>query len=288
LPFLKEKLKSDYLVIVDFDAFDTETPAISLGARGLVAFEMILKGSDSDLHSGVHGGLAYNPNRAIAELISKMYDGYGRVAIEGFYEGVVHLSEKELKEFDYKYSRKEYEKTFGVHALSCPEGLSLMEANCFLPTLEVNGMSGGYTGEGFKTVIPKEARAKISCRLVQNQDPKKIFHAIEKFLKTHLPNGMQLRVELLSHEKAFRGSPHSEVAKALEKALEEVTKKKCKRLLSGGSIPVVAKMVEALNVEVVGMGYGLATDLIHAPNEHFDIKRFEKGFLSFARMLENL
>lgn len=285
---LKQKLRADSLLVVDFDQFDREFAALSLGARGLVAFEVTLTGSQADLHSGVHGGMAYNPNRALAELLSKLWDDAGRVRVPGFYDDVLSMTQEQREQFSYRYTREQYTREFGVEAFGGDRALSLAENNWFQPTLEINGMSGGYTGAGFKTVIPAQATAKISARLVPDQDPEKIADLLATFLKKQVAAGMKIEVHYLGGEKAFRGRFDSPLAKAVAQACEEASGKPCKKVLSGGSIPIVAKMIEALQVEVVGMGYGLPTDNIHAPNEHFEMSRLEKGFLTVARTLELL
>jgi acetylornithine deacetylase/succinyl-diaminopimelate desuccinylase-like protein len=177
---------------------------------------------------------------------------------------------------------------FGIGAIGGEKGRSLGENNFFRPTLEINGISGGYAGPGFKTVIPAHAIAKLSCRLVPNQDPGKVGKQISDFLKKHVVSGMKIQVQFLGGEPAFRGRVDSNLAKAIQLACAEVTGKPCKNILSSASIPIVAKMQQELGIEVVGMGYGLPTDDIHAPNEHFDMLRFEKGFLTVARGLELL
>jgi acetylornithine deacetylase/succinyl-diaminopimelate desuccinylase-like protein len=288
LPHSKDKFKADALLVVDFDQFDETTPAITLSARGIIAFDVTLRGSHSDLHSGLHGGTAYNPNRALAELLAKVWDEEGRVQIEGFYDDVLVPTEVEKKLYASRYDEKSYRKEFGIDAIGGEKGFSLAEKTGLRPTLEINGMSGGYTGKGFKTVIPAEAKAKISCRLVANQDPEKIVKSVTDFLKKNVKSGIHIEVKLLGADKAFRGKYDSPLAKALIHASTEVMGEPCQRVLGGGSIPIVANMCDLLGVEVVGMGQGLATDQIHAPNEHFDFKRFEYGFLSFARTLELL
>lgn len=285
---LKDKLKADSLLVVDFGQFDKETPGISLGARGILSMEVTLTGSSTDLHSGIHGGLAYNPNRALAELMAKMWDEEGRVAIDGFYDDVVKTTEGELEAFAYPMELESYKHEFGIEAIGGQKGLSMVENNCFMPTLEINGMSGGYTGQGFKTVIPAKAVAKISVRLVPHQDPEKVAQLIERFLKRHLVKGMKMDIAYLGGEPAFRGSFDSDLAKAVRRASEEVTGKECKNMLCSASIPIVAKILREIEMDVVGMGYGLNSDDIHAPNEHFDMIRFHKGFLTVARSLELL
>jgi acetylornithine deacetylase/succinyl-diaminopimelate desuccinylase-like protein len=288
LPHLKEKLKADSLLVIDFDQFDQETPAISLGARGVIALEVSVTGSKSDLHSGVHGGMAYNPNKALVEMLASIWDKNGRVQIDGFYDDVIEPSVEDKKQFSFRHDLISYAKEFGIDAIGGEKGRSLAENNTFRPTLEINGISGGYTGVGFKTVIPAQAIAKLSCRLVPNQNPQRIARLISDFLKKKAPFGMKVNVTFLGGEGAFRSSLHSSLAKAVSKAAEEVTGKECKNMLCGGSIPIVASMMQTLKLDVVGMGYGLATDNIHAPNEHFDWSRFEKGFLTVGRMLELL
>lgn len=288
LPRLKEKLKADSLLVVDHDQFDKDTAAITLGARGLIALEVTLTGSNTDLHSGLHGGMAYNPNRAMAELLAKLWDEKGRVQVKGFYDDVVNLSADEKAKFASHLNESTYAEEFGIEAIGGEKGLSLDEKNAFRPTMEINGLGGGYFGAGFKTVIPAHCTAKISCRLVPHQDPRKIEQNIIEFLKKNVVSGMKIKFASFGGEAAYRGSPDSDLAKAVALAAAEVTGKECKRRLTGGSIPIVAKLIPALGVEVVGMGYGLPTDDIHAPNEHFDLKRLEKGFLTVARTLELL
>lgn len=285
---LKEKLKADTLLVIDFDQFDEKTPALTLGARGLAAFEVTLTGSKGDLHSGLLGGVAYNPNRALAELLAKVWDENGRVQIKGFYDDVLEMSDEEKRRFGFLYDKESYSKEFGIDAIGGEKGRMLADRQGFRPTFEINGMTGGYTGTGFKTVIPAHAVAKISCRLVPHQKPDKIAEHVADFLKKHVEPGIKIQVNYLGGEEAFRGSSESNLAKAVALAAHEVTGKQCKYVVSGGSIPIIAKMVKELRAEVVGMGYGLATDSIHAPNEHFDFGRFEKGFLTVARAFELL
>lgn len=285
LSSLKEKLQADYLLVVDCGLPDAGTPAIDLGGRGIVTMEIALKGSNEDLHSGSFGGVAYNPNRALAELIAECWDADGRVAVPHFYDGVEELSEEEKKLYEVAYG-KGHAKEAGIAAFSGEKGRSLVESNWLRPTLEINGLSGGYTGAGFKTVIPAKAVAKISCRLVPNQDPKKVARHVADFLKAKVKKGIELEVKIGQAARAFRGRADSRLAKAVGAAYEELFKKPCQKILSGGSIPVVADLQDAIGAQVVGMGYGLAGDQMHAPNEHFGLDRFKKGILTVARALQ--
>lgn len=288
LPALREKIKADYLLVVDFDSFDRDIPAVSLGGRGLAAIEVSLRGSDSDLHSGVYGGIAYNPNRALVELLAKLWDENGRVRVPGFYDGIVEMAKEDLKAFDCRQEREYYTHHVGIEAFGGEKGMSLHEANCFRPTLELNGIAGGYAGAGIKTVIPAVAHAKITCRLVPNQDPEKITEALAAFLKAHVVKGMKL--EIIQHKGsfAFRGRRDSKLSFAVAQAATEATGNKCRFVVGGGSIPVVPELMHASGAEVVGMGYGLLDDAIHAPNERFDMHRFEQGFLTLGRALSLL
>ncbi len=287
LSSLKEKLQAEYLLIVDCGLPDANTPAIDLGGRGIVTMDLTLKGSNEDLHSGMFGGVAYNPNRALAELIASCWDADGRVAVPHFYDDVVELSEEELRPFAESYG-KGHAKEAGIEALSGERGRSLVEANWFRPTLEVNGMAGGYAGAGFKTVIPAMAAAKISCRLVPNQDPKKIAQHVVDFLKSKVKRGIHLEVKLHQMARAYRGRADSLLARAVGSAYEELFQRPCLKILSGGSIPIAASLADATGAEVVGMGYGLAGDNMHAPNEHFGLDRFKKGILTVARALQRM
>ncbi len=285
LETLKEKLQADYLLVVDCGLPDAETPAIDLGGRGIITMDLSLRGSNEDLHSGLFGGIAYNPNRALAELIAGCWDEDGRVAIPHFYDEVIEASEEEKKAFAAAYGHG-HAKEAGIKVFSAERGRSLSEANWVRPTLEINGMAGGYAGPGFKTVIPAEARAKVSCRLVPNQDPKKIGRLVADFLRSKVKKGIEVKVDLQHGGRSYRGKADSLLAGAVGKAYEEIFKKPCLKTLSGGSIPIVADLADAIGAQVVGMGYGLASDNMHAPNEHFGLDRFKKGILTVARALQ--
>lgn len=285
LPDLKEKMKADYLLVVDFDQLSPNHPAISFGARGMISLEVTLKGSETDLHSGMCGGIAYNPNRALVELLAQLWDEEGRVQVPHFYDDVEDVSDEELGLYTFLPDHDYYVKTFGIYAFGGEKNLSLKERVWFRPTLEINGIGGGYTGAGMKTVIPSIATAKLSCRLVPNQDPKKIMASVVEFLKKNVADGIEISIKEYPGASAFRGSLHSDLAKAVSKAAEEVTGVSAKNILAGGSIPVIGAMSVICGAEVVGMGFGLPDDNIHAPNEHFDMDRFEQGFLTVGRTL---
>lgn len=284
----REKLKSDYLLAIDFNMPDASTPAITLGARGSVSMSIEFTGSDTDLHSGEHGGLAYNPLHALVETFAKFWDEKGRVAIKGFYDDVKDLSQEQKKKLDLVFDKERYKNEFGVEALFHEEGYTNLESNWFRPILMINGIGGGYFGSGFKSVIPKKAIAKVSCRIVPDQNPEKIAHLIKEFLQKHVKKGIKLKIDVIDTGLALRGDCETPLAKAVSQAMEEVFKKPCKYIYCGGSVPVVANISKELNVKPVMIGMGISTDNIHAPNEHFEIERFRKGFLCTARAIEIL
>jgi len=284
----KKDLESDYLLAVDVSMPAPGVPAITLGIRGILTMEILCRESNRDMHSGDLGGIAYNPIRSLVEGLSKFWDAQGKVAIPHFYEDVKILSKEELAQFDLEINEERVKKEFGLRSV-CPEpGFSLGESGTIRPTVEINGIQGGYTGEGFKTVIPAIAKAKVSCRLVPDQDPEKIFSHLKDFLQKQLPEGMELKIESDHGSKAFRSSKDSVIAKVAAKAYEEVLEAPCKNILCGGSIPIVAKLSEVSGAQTVMMGYGLDSDQIHAPNERFGVDRFELGFLTMGRIFGKL
>jgi len=286
LPSLKDKLKADYILAVDCGIPDENTPAINLGARGVCQVTMDVTGSSSDLHSGDFGGIAYNPLRAVAELIDKFWDVKGKVAVPHFYDDVKAITKEDKKAFIEEKGAKVYETKHGIFSFFNENGYSLEESNVLRPTLEINGIGGGYFGKGFKTVIPATVTVKISCRLVPDQNPKKILKELSDFIKKHIHKGMKVKLDMEGTGKALRCSKDSAIVEVATKAYEEVFKKPCRTVLMGGSIPILSEMIEILDADLVGIGLGLLDDNIHAPNEHFGKDRFEKGFLIISRILE--
>lgn len=288
LPSLKEQFKADSLIICDFDSGSDGSFYLTLGARGCMALEVCLTGSDKDLHSGQLGGLAYNPNRAMVELLTKLWDENGTIQVDGFYDNVVPISAKEIQTLSFDTTKEDLQRDFAINELGNEKDRSLMESNWLRPTVEINGLYGGYSGEGTKTVIPAKCRAKITCRLVLDQDPMHVYQSLETFFKKNAPQGMLIDVKNHGGVGGYRSSLGGPFVAALERAAKEVTKKPIKYVLSGASIPVAAEFAKILDVDVLGIGYGLATDEIHAPNEHFDQARFEKGFLTVIKMFDYL
>ena len=284
----ESELKADHLLVIDFDMPNQKTPGITLGMRGLVCLNIECSNGSTDLHSGVHGGIALNPNRVLTTLLSSMWDENGKIQIPHFYDDLSSLSKEHLASVDMAFDLEQYKKSFGVKAFCAEEGYSIKESNWLRPTLEINGMSGGYTGVGFKTVIPAKAYAKISCRLVPGQDPVKIGKCIIEYLKNQAPEGIDIKVEMHHGALAYRSGLDSFIVKTVALAYEEICGKPCKYLFCGASVPIVVDLARASKAEVAMIGVGLADDDIHAPNEHFGLDRFELGYLSIGRILGRL
>ncbi len=282
-----EQLQADYLAIVDLGMKDANTPAVTLGCRGIVAFELIAEGPKMDLHSGSHGGLVKNPIQALVQVLSELHDEQGKVAIPGFYDQVKSFSQEELAAIALDFNEQQYEHDFGATPSGGELGYKPLERVWLRPTLELNGITGGYTGIGFKTVIPAKASAKFSCRLAANQDPEHIVKLVTTHLQALKIPGITFTVERLEGGgSAVNASPGSPIVQAFKKAYSEVFGVEAACVLEGGSIPVTAALKQASGAELVMVGLGLATDQIHSPNEHFALSRLEKGIKSMKRAFE--
>lgn len=289
---LKEKakdLKADYLAIVDVGIRGPDRPSVILGVRGMVTMDIEVQGSTTDMHSGCCGGVVFNPIHALVELLSSARDGQGKITIPGFYDDVVTMDPKDRQSISWDFDHAEYEKMFGAKAVGGEIAFSPNERNWIRPTLEINGISGGYSGSGFKTVIPAKAYAKASCRLVPNQSPEKIGALVKNYLEKRAPEGIKVQVNIHpGGGMAMHSNPSSKGVKAFKKAYEEVFQKPCEFVYEGATIPVIAKLAAACQGEVVLVGLALPDDHIHAPNEHFGVNRIEKGLLIMSEALELL
>ncbi len=282
----KEQLKADYLAIVDVGLPNSTTPAVTLGVRGIVTMDVTLEGSRTDLHSGTHGGVVYNPIHALVEILSKLRDSTGRITVPHFYDDVTELDEKEKSALAFAFDEKEYYSLFKTSPSGGEKKYSPNERAWVRPTIEINGVSGGYAGTGFKTVIPAKAHAKVSCRLVSNQDPQKIGKLVAQFIEAQAPEGVKVHVHVHpGGGRAVRSSPSSPVVRAFAKAYSEVFAAPCQFIFEGGSIPIVTELAKTSQSDVVLVGMGLSSDQIHAPNEHFGLDRIEKGFLVLGQTL---
>jgi acetylornithine deacetylase/succinyl-diaminopimelate desuccinylase-like protein len=291
-PFLDanaKELKADFALVCDTGMWDRETPAISTALRGLVGEEITIKAANRDLHSGEFGGAAANPIRILARILADIHDETGRVTIPGFYDGVEETPSQVLKSWE---ALGETAETFlGPIGLSVPsgeKGRSVLELVWARPTAEFNGIIGGYTGKGFKTVIAAEASAKVSFRLVHKQDPDKIRAAFRKFVEDRLPADCSVEFHPHGGSPAIQLSYDSPFLTKAKNALSDEWPKPAVMIAMGGSIPIVGDFQNFLGMESLLVGYGLSDDRIHSPNEKYDLSSFHKGQRSWARILDAL
>ncbi len=255
----KAKLKADFALVCDTELFAPDLPTLCVGLRGLVYTEIEAVGAKTDLHSGMYGGAAPNPFFALIEIISKLKNAKGQILIPGFYRGVKAPSKDELK----AWKRLPF-------------------------TLEVHGMPGGFTAAGAKTVIPARAAAKVSMRLVPNQDPDDVLKKYTNYVKKLTPKGIETKIKVHSKGPACVVATNNRFIKAATEALHEVFKKDTVFIRSGGSIPIVTDFQDVLKIPSVMMGFGLPDDNLHAPNEKFHIPNFYRGIESIIRFFEKL
>ncbi|RHW42085.1 dipeptidase [Neobacillus notoginsengisoli] len=285
----KELLKADVLVISDTTLLERGKPAIVYGLRGLCGIQIDVRGAASDLHSGLYGGAVQNPIHALVEILSTMRADNGVITVEGFYDKVRKLTEEERAEFASLGQSEENLKTqLGVPDLHGEEGFTALERMWARPTLEVNGIYGGFQGEGIKTVIPSEAHAKITCRLVPDQDPQEIADLLEEHVKKAAPAGVTVSVSQFDKGAPFITPFDHPAIQTAGQAYEEVYGVPTAYVRGGGSIPIVAAFSEILSIPVVMMGFGLSNENFHAPNEHFNLENFDKGLEVIIRYLFKL
>lgn len=286
----KEKLKADIILISDTALISLEHPSITTGLRGLSYMEVEVTGPNRDLHSGVYGGAVANPINVLCKMIASLHDENGRVTIPGFYDKVASLSEAQRKAINQApFNLEEYKKELGIEDVLGEKGFTTLERTGIRPTLDVNGIWGGYTGEGAKTVLPSKAHAKISMRLVPDQVSSEITELFTRHFKAIAP--AYVKVKVVAHHG---GEPavtptDSPAFKAASKAFQEVWGKSPIPTRDGGSIPIVALFKRVLGLDTVLMGFGLDSDAIHSPNEHYGIENYMKGIetiVSFYRYFQ--
>jgi len=284
------RLASDAAIICDTEMFAPELPTICIGLRGMVYAELFVEGANHDLHSGVYGGAAPNPLQAIAEIICALKGRNGHIEIPGFYDRVVAPSAKEREAWDrLPFNETEYtEKEMGARELVGEPGIPLFERLWARPTFEVHGIRGGFTGEGAKTVIPARAVAKISTRLVADQDPKEAVAQLTLAIEKACPQGAKVELKVLHSAPPSLVNPDNPFIHAAAEAMAEIFKKPTVYIRSGGSIPIVAAFEESLGIPSVMMGFGLPDDNLHAPNEKLHLPNFYRGIEAVARYLDLL
>jgi acetylornithine deacetylase/succinyl-diaminopimelate desuccinylase-like protein len=289
VPEHQEKLAADVGLISDSHILAPEQPSILYGLRGTWTGEVIVTGPASDLHSGVYGGVVHNPNQALAEMLAALHDESGRVAVPGFYDNVRVLDDAERALLaEVPHGEAEILQETGVPAIWGEDGYTVVERIGARPTLEINGMWGGFTAPGFKTVIPSQAHAKISCRLIPTQDPHEIGALLADYLQTIAPSTVQVEVKPHHVGYPFLSSPDGPALQAASAAYEQVFGRKPLFTLEGGSIPIVVVFQQALDMPIVLMGFGLPDDNLHAPNEKLDLANFYRGISTSIAFLGEL
>lgn len=274
----KERLKADVIVISDTSMISLETPSLETGLRGLSYVEVEVTGPNRDLHSGVYGGAVANPATVLSKMIASLHDENNHITIPGFYDDVIELSKEERKALnEAPFDIEEYKKDLGISALWGEDGFTTIERTGIRPTLEVNGIWGGYTGEGAKTVLPSKAYAKISMRLVPNQNSNRITELFKKHFENIAPESVKVEVRPHHGGEPVVTPTDSVAYRAAEKALEETFNKKPIPTRGGGSIPIVALFEEELGIKTVLLGFGLDSDNLHSPNEKYGIENYLKG-----------
>ncbi|PZU21699.1 MAG: hypothetical protein DI589_12300 [Shinella sp.] len=291
-PFLDAhaaELKADYALVCDTGMWDGETPAIAATLRGLVGEEFVVTAADRDLHSGMFGGAAANPIHIVADICAGLHDETGRVTLDGFYEGVEETPSN-IKDSWAKLGR-DAESFLGEVGLSIPsgeKGRSVLELTWARPTAEVNGIIGGYTGQGFKTVIPGQASAKVSFRLVGQQNPAKVRESFRAYVRSKIPADCSVEFHEHGASPAIHLGYDSPVLQKAKIALSDEWPKPAIVVGMGGSIPIVGDFQKTLGMESLMVGFGLADDRIHSPNEKYELQSFHKGIRSWIRILAAL
>jgi len=271
-------LKADALVIADVSGLSADTPALCYGLRGLTAAEVRLTGPARDLHSGTYGGTVANPATAMARLIATLHDDNGRVAVDGFYDGVAELDDRErARNAALPFDEARYLEETGSPSIFGEEGFSTLERKGARPTCEINGLFSGYSGEGSKTIVPAEAGCKITCRLVPNQDPGAIFRALKAHLEANCPPGVRIEVEEGHQAAGVHADPETPWALAARAALTFASGKEAAVTREGGSIPIVNTFIETVGVQPLLLGTYTPGERAHSPNERYFVEDFYRG-----------
>ncbi|HEY2492273.1 MAG TPA: dipeptidase [Paenibacillus sp.] len=285
----RDEMAADVVLISDTSLLEKGKPAICVGLRGLCSLDVEITTANTDLHSGSFGGGVPNALHAIVSLLSTLHDDQGRVNVEGFYEDVPALSPEMKAEFvKQAIDENKLQQDLGLDALYGEEGYSFVERTGARPTLELNGVYGGFQGEGSKTVIPKEAHAKITCRLVGYQKPQDILDKIERHIHANIPTGAKVSVIQREKGNPFTIDPSTPMLQKAADAFEHVYGVRPVFTKDGGSIPIVETFGRLLSVPVVLMGFGLPDENLHAPNEHFNLDNFDKGLLTIVEFLKQV
>ena len=281
----KERLKCDVAVVSDTSQYAPGLPAITYGLRGTTGLEVTVRGPSQDLHSGVFGGSVVNPANALARMVGSLIDDHGRVQVPGFYDDVRELSEDEREKLSQlPFDEQAYADSIGVPGLFGEDGYTTLERRWVRPTCDVNGLVSGYTGEGPKTIVPSWATAKISCRMVPDQDASKLQDALESFLRAACPDGLKVEFHRYHSCAAQVFNTDSGAMSAASRAIEHAFGTAPVMIREGGSIPVVSTFQEILGVDTLLLGWGQNTDNLHSPNERFRLTDYHLGIRASARL----
>ncbi|MDP1571394.1 MAG: dipeptidase [Vicinamibacterales bacterium] len=285
----RDRLKADVVVISDSPMFDRGVPSICYGLRGLAYFQIDVRGTKSDLHSGSFGGAVANPAFVLASILAQMKDKSGRIKIPGYYDDVVELREEERQEFaKLPFNERKYRQDLGAPKLHGEPGYTTLERIWARPTFEVNGLLSGFTGEGAKTVIPAVAMAKVSMRLVPNQDPKKVGDLFEDYLKKVAPKSVEVTLTRMHGGKPWMTAFDNPYVQAAGRAIERGFGQKPVFNREGGSIPVVSTFSDELGIPCVLFGVGLPDQNAHAPDEKLDLGNFHNGVIASAYLYDEI
>lgn len=292
VPFMEantEELKSDIALICDTGLFGEETPGIVTMLRGLVKIEVEITGPSRDLHSGMYGGISINPIRVLTKILAGLHDEDGKITLSGFYDGVPELPQNISEQWDnLSFDHLNFLNEVDLTKPAGEVNRTPLEMIWSRPTCDVNGIYGGYQGEGFKTVLPSKAAAKISFRLVGDQDPKQILKSLKQYIASCLPPDCSVKYTEETPSKATQMSTSNEAFEKARQALSDEWPKEATFVGCGGSIPIAGHFKDILNTDSMLIGFGKDDDKIHSPNEKYDLSSFHKGIRSWARILDKL
>jgi acetylornithine deacetylase/succinyl-diaminopimelate desuccinylase-like protein len=292
VPFMQEnadELRSDIALICDTGLFESAVPAITTQLRGLLGEDFTIKGPDRDLHSGMYGGIAMNPIRVLTKILAGLHDDSGRITLPGFYDGVPELSDAVRSQWQgLNFDHAKYLGDVGLVEPAGEHDRTPLEQIWSRPTCDVNGIWGGYTGDGFKTVLPSKASAKLSFRLVGTQSPEAVRKSFRSYLESALPPGFQVEYRTEKGAPASQMSIENPAFEKARKALSDEWPRPAAYVGCGGSIPIAGFFKDILGVDAMLIGFGKDDDQIHSPNEKYDVESFHKGTRSWARILAAL
>lgn len=284
----KELLQSDIILVSDTSMVSPETPSLTTGLRGLAYWEIEVTGPNRDLHSGHFGGAVKNPINALSEIIASVVDNKGKITIPHFYDDVVELAPEEREMLkQVPFSLDKYTQAIDIDAVYGEEGYTTLERNSCRPSFDVCGIWGGYTGEGAKTVLPSKAYAKVSCRLVANQDHEKISQQFKEYIESNSPEGVRVEVKPMHGGQGYLCPIDLPAYKAAEKGFMKAFGKRPLAVRRGGSIPIISTFEQVLGQKTILMGFGLESNAIHSPNENFPIDMYHKGIEAVVEFYRN-